>query len=222
MTIKSLPATINVYDINVARARLPETYKAAKMALAECQRIDECKVWSDKAQAIAAYARMAKDDQLYNMAVRIQARAIRRVGELLGEFKRPGARTDQPRDGSVPRSEKEAADDADLPERQRKKAISVAKVSQDQFDAAVEGNEPMTAVQIADLNRPPPKGFQQATHLLGGLRRFAEFCDNNQPQEVAHGLFPQEVEDACRMSQRVTDWLEQFSTCLIGENDVRL
>ncbi len=70
----------------MARARLPETYEAATKALGECQRIDECQDWSNKAEAIAAYARTAKDDRLYKMAVRIQARAVRRVGGAAGAF----------------------------------------------------------------------------------------------------------------------------------------
>ena len=109
----------------------------------------------DKAEAIAAYARMSKDDQLHKMAVRIQARAVRRVGELLGQFKSPGARTDQPGDGDVPRSQQQAADDAGIGERQRKKAASVAKVPEEQFEAAVESDEPKTeARRESSSNRP--------------------------------------------------------------------
>ena len=38
------------------------------------------------AEAMASYARMADDDTLYNMARRIQGRAIRRAGELLKQY----------------------------------------------------------------------------------------------------------------------------------------
>ena len=86
-----LPA--NLPDIS--SARLPATYEAAKNALSECSRIDECKEWADKAEALASYARQAKDEQLRKMADRIQARAIRRCGELLKQIEpKQGARTD--------------------------------------------------------------------------------------------------------------------------------
>src|SRR6516165_5724503 len=76
-------------------ARLPSTYESAKTALAECHRIDECKDWADRAEALASYARQAKDDELRRMADRIQARAIHRAGELLKEIPpAPGVRTD--------------------------------------------------------------------------------------------------------------------------------
>lgn len=71
---------------DISTARLPATYEAACSALSECSRIDECQSWADKAEAMASYARQAKDDQLRKMADRIQARAIRRCGELLKQI----------------------------------------------------------------------------------------------------------------------------------------
>ena len=59
---------------------MPATYESAKRELANCARIDECQEWANKAEAMASYARMADDDTLYNMARRIQGRAVRRVG----------------------------------------------------------------------------------------------------------------------------------------------
>ncbi len=68
---------------SISDARLPASYERAKSALAECSRIDECKEWADKAEALASYAKQAKDDGLRILADRIQARAINRCGELL-------------------------------------------------------------------------------------------------------------------------------------------
>lgn len=71
--------------IPIQEAPLPAVYERAAQALAECTRIDECQDWADKAEALASYARQSKDDSLRKMADRIQARAIRRCGELLRE-----------------------------------------------------------------------------------------------------------------------------------------
>ena len=70
-------------SLSTARARLPVAYQTAKTLLAQCSKIDECKDWADKSEALASYARQAKDDSLRKHADRIQARAIRRAGELL-------------------------------------------------------------------------------------------------------------------------------------------
>ena len=61
------------------------------------------------------------------MADRIQARAVRRCGELLKLYNSKGARTDKPRDGAAPRSQKEAANGAGISERQRKTAVRMAR-----------------------------------------------------------------------------------------------
>lgn len=91
--------------VKIQDAPLPVSYELATKALAECTRLDECKDWANKAEALASYARQSKDDRLRKMAIRIQARAIRRCGELLREIESgQGTRTDKLHDGAVTKS----------------------------------------------------------------------------------------------------------------------
>ena len=141
-------------NISIANARLPATYEAAKTALANCESIDECQEWANKAEALASYAAMAKDEALRALADRIQARAIRRCGELLKTFNAPGARTDhKPQDGAAPRSATEAAERAGLSARQHKTAVAVAAVPQEVFDSAVEAPKPPTVTKLAERGK---------------------------------------------------------------------
>jgi len=171
---------------SASNAPLPESYTNAKTALSKCTKMDECKDWSDKAEALASYARQANDDQLRKMADRIQARAIRRAGELYNQIEpdKGGYHGNYAQDGTVPSTRKQAATDAGLSERQRKTASRVANIPEDQFEQAVESDDPPTVTQLAeagkksrplvDLKGRDPKAFNRATHFVGLLRRHLE------------------------------------------------
>jgi hypothetical protein len=62
-------------------------YEAACTAIAECKAVDEVKAWADKAAAMQAYGRMAKDKTLEVDAAEIRIRAERRLGELISAQK---------------------------------------------------------------------------------------------------------------------------------------
>ena len=212
-------AAPNLPTLATKNAPLPQMYEAARHALAECSRVDECKDWADRAAALASYARQADDDTLYQMARRIQGRAVRRCGELLRTFQNERARTDLLPDGADRQTRRAAAEAAHMSERQEVTAVRVANVPEADFEAAVESDDPPTVTALADMGKgsapknPPPSardGFAQATQTIGAMRLFAEHCEANAPELVAHGLLDREHENARDLVHTIDTWLDRF------------
>ena len=116
-------------------------YEQARTALAECQRVDEVKDIRDKAEAMAAYARQAKDTELVEWATEIKVRAERRAGEMLRESAQRGERISG--DGKV--NQHNRGSHADTPTladigvtpMQSSRWQSLASMTDDHFETAV-------------------------------------------------------------------------------------
>ena len=170
---------------SVQSARLPATYEAARKALSECQGIDECQEWADKAAALASYAKQAEDETLMKMAARIKARAVRRAGELLHQIEpSKGGRPTQTSMGDhTSLSRTDAAREAGMSKHQQVQATRVASVPQDDFEDQVESDRPPTLSQLAqqgvkprpvmDLKGRDPREFNRAMHFVGDFELYA-------------------------------------------------
>jgi hypothetical protein len=224
--MKELP----MYSIelpNIETARLPAVYENAILALAKCSKVDECQSWADKAAAMASYAKQSKDDSLYRMAMRIQARATRRCGELLTTFQLPGARTDQPPEGDHGRlTQRQAAKDAGMSEHQETQAVRLAKIPEDVFNEVVESDAPPTITALAaqgtqakpknavDLEGIDPALFNLATTAAGRLRDLFDICEAHDPQQIGSGFKNREIAQLLHQTDTVQRWLNVFSITL--------
>lgn len=171
-------------------ARLPASYEAAKQALAQCEALDECKDWADKAAALASYARQAEDVELERKAARIRARAMRRAGELLKQIEPgQGARDGKRVDGAdSPLTRTEVAREAGMSERQQVTAIRIANVPAAEFEKAVESPTPPTITTLAQqgvqkreapdpqtwLKGRDPVAFNKALHFAAMVEEYAK------------------------------------------------
>jgi hypothetical protein len=218
LTMATLPA--------ISDARLPDTYQHAVTALEQATAIDECQSWADKAMALASYARQSRDDRLHRMAIRIQARATRRCGELLATVPpAPGGRPSKTHTGTdMSISRDRAATDAGMSKRQKDTALRVAAVPKTEFERLVESNVPPSVTTLAqqgkkvrplvDLEGIDPADFASGTQLQGALNRLADYCATHDPARVARAFKPHERQ-ALRDRITVIDaWLDRFAVNL--------
>jgi len=116
-------------------------YEAARAALAEARSVDEVKDIHDRAEAMRAYGRIAKDVQLELDAAEIRVRAERRLGILIDQQRNtvglnPGGRpgkTPSRREGVSAATLAEAGIDYKLSSRSQK----IAKLAEEDFEGLV-------------------------------------------------------------------------------------
>lgn len=208
-------------------ARFPAVYERAKQALAECARIDECKDWANKAEALASYFQQSKNEQMMKDCRRIQARAIERCGELLRQIESGQGKVNQHtvlRDGTDLKqpTRESVASAAGLSERQRKTALRVVSVPKEQRDALIESDDPPTVTQLAeqgkqskpkplhDLEGIDPYLYARATELQGAIRRLAAYCQKHDPIAIAGAFKVHEIQSLKTAISDVESWMDRF------------
>ena len=112
-------------------------YDAARYALSVAVEVDEVKDIRDKAEAMAAYARQAKDTELVQWATEIKVRAERRAGQMLAEM--PKAKGEILRGNTmVPRgNEAKTLADIGITKNESSRWQKLAAVTDTQFEEAV-------------------------------------------------------------------------------------
>jgi len=220
--IRSAVARLPADLPSIKNAKLPAVYERAKTAIAECERIDECREWADKMEALASYARQVEDDTLYNAAMRIKVRAVRRCGELFKQLERPEQGGRPPKNnGRGGPTVSQAGKAAGLSKDQQVQAVRVANVPADEFEAAVESENPPTLTELAErgtkarprvdhLEGRDPEEFRLSTYAQGEIRRMAEAVAKRDPIAIARGAVPAEFQAILANIEICKQWLSRI------------
>jgi hypothetical protein len=217
-----------IHSLNISSAPLPVAYENAKMAIYQCNELDECKDWSDKAQALASYARQSGDEELEKMSKRIRTRAIRRCGELLKLFDgRNGQNLPNTKRGSdSPFSKTEMGESVGLSSDQVKQANRIANIPEREFDRQLEsddvptltalakqGIKPLTEQQIKNrewLSKPKPEGFADAIHTIGMMKELKYYTDKFEPEYILGGMDEDGKKKAIEIIKSLESWFDRF------------
>ncbi len=216
---------------SVADASLPEVYVQAKATLAQCFKVDECKAWADKAEAIRSYARQSGDEEMLRFAMKIRARATQRLGSLLEELERakPGPKSSLgPGQANSPLLK--AAAEAGLSPDQTFQAKAVNRLhdrNPELFDAMVEAPTPATVKALAREGRkptPPPRTdhlrgatpaeFARTTHAQGEIRDMARMTTTVTPALVAQTAADSERDEMLGQLDLISEWCSQLTMLL--------
>jgi hypothetical protein len=216
-----------VSEADISRAKFPATYKALKQALAKCVKVDEVMKILDWHAQLAAYAKQARDRELIKDAMRVHARAMRRLGECLQKIPKlsrqeAGRKSAQSRLGNkLPRAGREAtARAAGIDRASYQQALKLAGIPEDEYEALVESADPPSINKLRKLahEQTPPEDRRAewrttATRrvALRAIREFVMFAQSHLASDVAHALAPTEVShDVDVLLLKVAKWVEEY------------
>jgi hypothetical protein len=127
-------------------------YDAVCRALAEAKSVDEVKDIRDKAVAMAAYARQAKDRILIDQAIEIRLRAERRAGELLKDMAQTGERAVRKNMKSQPATSK--LSDLNINKSQSSRWQKLANISDADFEGLVDRTKQKACAVVDHAQQP--------------------------------------------------------------------
>jgi hypothetical protein len=220
-TLSVTPAAVLNKGVAGSEMQLPMLYEAARKAIEECARIDECKEWADKSAALRAYALMRDDVALTSYAQRIHLRSVRQIGLLLKQVEpqQGGDRGNAATGGRPPiaGTRTQAAEDAGLSEYQRKTALRVASVPGSEFEAATggDGAAPPTVTHLAAQGKQPrvtesSPDSARFKSACSALHAFVQFCDANDAAETAMAFEAADIQMARECVTTLDQWLDRF------------
>jgi len=209
-----MPDISVIHKLDISSATLPKSYERAKVAISECSNLDECKDWSDKAQALASYAKQAGDDELEQMSKRIRARAIRRCGELLKLF--DGRGNNQHINTNVNKHDIGKA--AGMSTRQINTSTQLSNIPESEFNRQLESNNVPTLTALSEqgkrsreyLSKPKPEGFADAIHFMGYLEEAFSYTQKHEPEYFIGAMDDDQKKRMKDIIEALEPWFDKF------------
>jgi hypothetical protein len=182
---------------------MPVEYETAINALAACITIDETKYWSDKADALAAWAKIYRSPDAERKAKQLKLHAYRRMGQLAEQL-RPRKGRREGTSGSHPGPVSILVENGLTPDTAQV-ARRMAKLPEKDFSAATE------------LPRPPsPSSLTRRmwssewTIIAQALRRARAEMTRCTPSQAAQSVSADFVPHARLIARQTIEWLDEF------------
>lgn len=204
MRMNQLPVVI---QRKIPSAQLPVQYEQACKDLVACTTIDEAKFWDNKADALAAWAKMFKDEKAAVAAKRLKLHAYRRMGELAHELRPHVYRKGCPGSSPGPSS---LLKEQGLTANQASAARALALVSKKVFDTAAKVPNPPTPRGFQRLMAPGTSAWKSIFGQNGVMLDLRSKARKLDARQLAKDLMPDEIGRAREMIRECIDWLDEL------------
>src|SRR5208282_833658 len=187
---------------------VPVEYETAIRALTECASLDEAKYWDNKADALAAWAKIYHSDEAARKSKALKLHAYRRMGQLAKEL-RPGGRGGAA--GSKPGPLSLLMENG-LAHKEASAANKLASLTEKQFERVTRHPLAPTTVMLRLVDIEPV--WRDFVRVVQVLRAFSR---NNTPSAVIRAIETKRYPLAREMVLEVTEWLDELEQRLPKE-----
>lgn len=161
--IEGMVPVPNVSKLN--HSQVPVVYEEACRAVVACTTINEAKYWSDKADALSAWAKIYNEDKVTIEAKRLKLHAYRRMAELADEIM-PSWRAERGfRCASVPIILK----DYGIPEGQARIIGRIGELPASKVKQAIDQKKPPTPSTLALVDSTAQPDWTRIKRTLSSL-----------------------------------------------------
>jgi hypothetical protein len=181
---------------------LPVVYTEAVTALTRCRTLDEAKYFSDKAEALQAWAKIYNSNQASIEATRLKWHAYRRMGVLAEELM---PKADQ-RGGAMTLLKEQGFSHSTASVIRR-----VARLAEGEFKDLVDQERPYAPSVVRHYDRTGTDSWIVFQDLFGRMRLF---CDKHDAKTFANELARDERTRAKAIVNDLMEWIDQFERYL--------
>jgi len=181
---------------------VPVEYETAVKSLQACIDLNDAKYWDDKADALAAWAKIYRSDETLRKAKMLKLHAFRRMGELAGELKPLKNDKGGRQPGAI-----RALTDVGLSHNSAIAARRLASISDKRFDKILEQPKaPSTVLQDLWVRDEAWADFvRTATTFRSALRRHTPTAVG-----VACKANDRYIVTARELITEITEWLDSL------------
>lgn len=180
---------------------MPVVYQEAVKAVAACKTFDEARNWSDKADALAAWAKIYADDAIEREAKALKLHAYRRIGQLAEEIRPVAHRGRLGTTGPQSLLRQEGFKGS-----QASAMVKIARMPEKKFEAVATSKAPPSPSTLFQRLRPNPEwaALSSRMHMLLSSIRQAH------PKDMAGSLSDKDTEAAMKACLELLRWLVPF------------
>lgn len=187
---------------------VPVAYEEAVKALSECLSLDEAKYWDNKADALAAWAKIYRNDEALRKAKMLKLHAFRRMGSLATELRPTPKRAKGVGIGHVgaPPGPRSLLMEQGLSSSNADTAIWLDSVPKRKFAAMLNKPASPTTVRYREFQASTDIWYRvsrEAISFRSTLRRYT-------PAQVFKAMTAQELNNAYALATEISEWLDEF------------